>query len=275
MLCEVGAGAAADARGVAEVLRGVGVEGRDPEYIRRTLPALDALVRAYFRPDVRGLDNIPAEGPVLLVGNHSGGLYIADTIVLACAFYRHFGADRRFHQLAHDVAARVPYLGGMRRYGTVPASYENAEAAFALGAAVLVYPGGDYETFRPSWESADIEFDHREGFLRLALGAGVPLVPVVSVGGQETALFLTRGEWLARIKVLPLSFGPPFGLNVLDLPGRLPLPAKITISVLPPIDLTAALGADPDLDAAYDLVTGVMQEELSTLQEERGLPIVG
>ena len=164
------------------------------------------------------------------------------------------------------------------------ASHENAKAAFAADAAVLVYPGGDYETFRPSWQSADITFGRREGFLRLALDTKVPIVPVVSVGGQETALFLTRGERLARllhfdkltrIKVLPISFGPPFGLNVLDLPGRVPLPAKITISVLPPIDLVAKFGDDPDLDEAYDYVTNEMQRELTALQQARTLPILG
>ena len=65
----------------------------DPHYIRTTLPALRAMSRIYFRGEVRGLDNIPAEGPVLLVGNHSGGTLIADTFVFAQAFYDHFGPD--------------------------------------------------------------------------------------------------------------------------------------------------------------------------------------
>jgi 1-acyl-sn-glycerol-3-phosphate acyltransferase len=284
--CEFGAGGVADARGMIEVLQGVGVEGRDPDYIRRTLPLLRAAVSAYFRPEVRGLDNIPDTGPVLLVGNHSGGMLIADTFVFACEFYARFGVERRFHQLAHDVVVRVPYLGGLRRYGTVAASHENAEAAFAEGAAVLVYPGGDYETFRPSWESAEVDFGNRQGFLRLALRAGVPIVPVVALGGQETALFLTRGERMARAlridktlrsRVLPLSIGPPFGLTIFDLPARIPLPAKISISVLPPIDVgeIAGEGSDRNLAAAYDKVIETMQSELNVMQESRSVPILG
>src|SRR5689334_460272 len=54
-------------------------ELRDPEYIERTMPAVRLMSKLYFRADVTGLDNIPAEGPVLLVGNHSGGTWIADT----------------------------------------------------------------------------------------------------------------------------------------------------------------------------------------------------
>jgi 1-acyl-sn-glycerol-3-phosphate acyltransferase len=253
----------------------------DPEHIARTLPVLNPLLSAYFRSEVRGIENVPATGPALLVGNHSGGTVIVDTFLFTFAFYDHFGPDRRFHQLAHDIAARIP---GLRRFGTVVASHENAQRAFGVGAPVLVYPGGDVETFRPSWHSDQVEFAGRKGFVRLALEAGVPIVPVVSIGGQETALFLTRAQHLARalrldrltrIEVLPISIGPPFGINVLDLPGRVPLPAKITIEVLPPIDLKERFGARPDVDEVYEHVTSVMQETLDRLADERTLPIIG
>ena len=120
--------------------------------------------------------------------------------------------------------------------------------------------------------------------MRLALEEGVPIVPVVAVGGQETALFVTRGERaaqllgldrLARIKVLPVSIGPPFGVNLLDLPGRLPLPAKITLEVQDPIDLRKRFGRDPDPDEVYEEVTDEMQETLTDLAEERILPVIG
>ncbi len=264
-------------------LDGNDIDAWDPEYIRRVLPLWRAVMATYFRGEVRGLDNIPDSGPVLLVGNHSGGTLIADTFVFATAFYTKFGPDRRFHQLAHDIAARVPATG-IRRWGTVAASHENARKAFDRGAPVLVYPGGDYETFRPSWRSDRIEFGGRKGFIRLAIERGVPIVPVVAVGGQETALFLTRGQraarltgWakLTRIKVLPVALAPPFGVSVLDLPPRLPLPAKVTIEVLPPIDLVKRFGPNPEHDDVYDDITGDMQAALSELQDERTLPIVG
>jgi 1-acyl-sn-glycerol-3-phosphate acyltransferase len=263
---------------------GDGLDAWDPEYIRHTLPLLHTVFGTYFRGEVRGLENIPADGPSLLVGNHSGGTYIADTFVFAHSFYEHFGPDRRFHQLAHSVAARMPGLGLLRRYGTLVASHDNARRAFGRRAPVLVYPGGDYETFRPSTHSDQIEFGGRRGFVKLALDAGVPIVPVVSIGGQETALFVTRGETaarvtglarLARIKVLPVSIGPPFGINLLDLPGRLPLPAKITIQVMPPVDLRARYGPDPDPAHVYDEMTGEMQDTLDELSDERTLPLVG
>jgi 1-acyl-sn-glycerol-3-phosphate acyltransferase len=264
-------------------LDGDDLDAWNPDYIRRLLPLWRAVMGTYFRGEVRGLENIPAEGPCLLVGNHSGGTLIADTFVFAGEFYAHFGPHRRFHQLAHDIAARVPGTG-INRWGTVAASHDNARKAFDRGAAVLVYPGGDYETYRPSWHSDRIEFGGRKGFVRLALEAGVPIVPVVALGGQETAFFLTRGErvarasrWaeLTRIKVLPVALAPPFGISVLDLPPRLPLPSKITIEVLPPIDLEKQFEPDPDHAEVYEAITGEMQDTLSELQDERSIPVVG
>src|ERR1700754_3739138 len=72
----------------------VPIDSWDPEHIRRTLPWLKAVCRTYSRGEVEGLENIPVGEPSLLVGNHSGGLLIADTFVFSAAFYDHFGPDR-------------------------------------------------------------------------------------------------------------------------------------------------------------------------------------
>src|SRR4051812_19068870 len=256
----------------------------DPEYIRETVPLMKMAFGAYFRGEVRGLDNIPADRPSLLVGNHSGGTYIADTFGFAQKVFEPFGPGRRFHQLAHPVGARMALMGLIRHWGTVEASHDNAKRAFKRGAPVLVYPGGDYETYRPSTHSDQIEFGGRKGWVKLALSEGVPIVPVVAIGGQETAWFVTRGETaarvtglakLARIKVLPVQVAPPFGITVLDLPGRLPLPAKITIQVMEPVDLKERFGPSPDPEEVYEEVTGDMQDTLDELSEERTLPLVG
>jgi 1-acyl-sn-glycerol-3-phosphate acyltransferase len=261
------------------------LEAWDPDYIRKTLPALRLLSDVYHRAEVRDLRNVPRKGPVLLVGNHSGGTLIADTFVFSQAFYDHFGPLRRFHQLAHDLVFKLPGARAtLSRYGTVPASPENMARALELDAALLVYPGGDHETYRPSWESSKIDFAGRTGFVRLALEHRTPIVPVVAIGGQETALFLGQGRRIAdllrldrllRVKVFPAQVGPPYGLTVMDLPGRIPLPAKITVRALPKIDLRKRLGPDPDVDEAYELVTGTMQRALDKLDEERRLPVVG
>jgi 1-acyl-sn-glycerol-3-phosphate acyltransferase len=260
------------------------LDERDPDYIRETLPGLWLLASFYFRADVKGLEKIPAEGPVLLVGNHSGGNVAPDTLVFSLAFATYFGVERRFFQLAHNLVLAMPGLGTLRKYGTVAASHDNARTALETGAALLVYPGGDYEVHRPSWESAKVDFNGRKGWIRLALENDVPVVPLVSIGGQETALFLSRGERLAkllrldkmfRLKVLPISLAIPWGLNVGDMLSHWPLPAKISMRALDPIDIKKEFGANPDHDEVYDEVLGRMQRTLDHLQSERTLPLIG
>ncbi len=125
------------------------LDQRDPDYIREQLPGLWLLASLYFRADVRGLERIPKDGPVLLVGNHSGGNLPPDTFVFTLAFCSYFGVERPFYQLAHNLVVSMPGLGSLRKFGTVAANHENAELALDSGAALLVYPGGDYEVFRP------------------------------------------------------------------------------------------------------------------------------
>jgi 1-acyl-sn-glycerol-3-phosphate acyltransferase len=260
------------------------LDDRDPDYIREHLPGLWLLASLYFRAEARGLGNIPEEGPVLLVGNHSGGNLTPDTGVLTLAFSSYFGVERKFFQLAHNLVLSMPGLSFLRKFGTVAASPENAEKALKSGAALLVYPGGDHEVHRPIWERHKVDFDGRKGWIRLALQQRVPIVPVVSVGGQETSLFLSRGDRLARLlmldkalrlKVLPISLALPWGVNVGDFLGHVPLPAKIVVECLPPIDLREEFGPEPDLNAVYDEVVARMQAALDALASERRLPIVG
>jgi 1-acyl-sn-glycerol-3-phosphate acyltransferase len=275
-------------RGVASQIQrripAADLDERDPDYIRENLPAAWLLSSLWFRGEVRGLGNIPETGPVLLVGNHSGGNMTPDTTVFTLAFCAYFGVERPFYQLAHNLVLSMPGLSFLRKYGTVAASPENAQKALEAGAALLVYPGGDWEVHRPSTDRNRVDFNRRKGFIRLALEHDVPVVPVVSIGGQETALFLSRGDRLARLfgldrmfrlKVLPISVALPWGLNVGDMLGHIPLPAKITVEALPPIYLREEFGDEPDLDEVYDHVTRLMQETLDAMAAERRLPLFG
>ena len=271
-------------RQVARRIPSADLDARDPDYIRERLPGLWLLSSIYFRGEVRGLGNIPEDEPVLLVGNHSGGNLTVDSGVFTLAFCAYFGVERPLYSLAHNLVVSAPGLGFLRRFGVIAASPGNAETALEEGAAVLVYPGGDREVHRPVWERNVVDFGGRKGWIRLALERDVPIVPVVAIGGQETALFLSRGETLARLlrldrtlrlKVLPVSVALPWVLNVGDFLGHLPLPAKITVETLPPIHLREEFGPDPDVDEVYDHVLRLMQETLSALAAERRLPVIG
>jgi 1-acyl-sn-glycerol-3-phosphate acyltransferase len=256
------------------------LEARDPDFIRSQLPLMWLLATAYFRAEVRGLDRVPEDRPVLFVGNHSGGNMTPDSMVFMLAFNTYFGTERAVYALAHALVTSWPGVGTLaKRWGIITAGPEAAKEVLGRGACVLVYPGGDVETHRPWTARHEIRFDGRKGFLRLAAEAGVPIVPVVSVGGQDTFLPLTDGrriaqalrlDKLARLKVLPISLALPWGLNIGDFMGHLPLPVKIRQEILEPIDVVARFGTD--YDAAYDYVTGRMQESLTALAAERILP---
>ncbi|MFT4088716.1 MAG: 1-acyl-sn-glycerol-3-phosphate acyltransferase [Gordonia sp. (in: high G+C Gram-positive bacteria)] len=253
-------------------LRRGDVDDRDPDAIRELLPGLWLIVSAWFRPDVRGLHHIPAKGPALIVGNHTGGIMSPEVLISQLAITAYFGGHRPFYQLAHRMVLNSPLAPILRKFGTVEADPDNGHAVLAEGGLLQVFPGGDYEVFRPSSQSALVDFGGRKGFLRLALKHDVPIVPQVTIGGQETALFLSRGEKLAamlrldktlRLKVLPIVVAAPFGITLPYAPF-LPLPSKIVISYLEPIDLRATYGDDPDLDQVYDDLIATMQDVLTS-----------
>ena len=259
-------------------------EAYDPEFIRENLPAMWLLATLYFRAEVRGFENVP-EAPTLQVGNHSGGITIPDTWIHGLGWYAYFGVERPLRPLVHSTAISMPVIGEfLRKNGCMPASPQNAREALRRGEDVLVYPGGDVETWRPWSKRNEIDFDGRTGFLRLAAEEGVPIVPTVSIGAHETFAVLTDGRDIAkrlgidkklRIKVFPITLGLPFGINLGPMIPHIPFPAKIVIEALPPIEITKKDVSDANIKATYDKVTAVFQKALDKLARERKRPILG
>ena len=264
-------------------------EQRDPDLIRENLPLNWLMATLYFRARVDGLDNIPDVGPALLVGNHSGGNYIPDSFILGMAFATYFGAERPWFALTHSAAMAMPIIGPMlKSFGSIPASRENADEALRRGACVLVYPGGDIETYRPWWKRNEISLAGRKGFIRTALKAEVPIVPVVNIGSHETGIFLSDGQWLTkllgwdrmfRIKATPIQVGLPWGIWFTDFLPRILLPAKIEIRVLPEMNFARtgpeAAADDEYVQECFDEVVRVMQEAHDEMAAKRRWPIIG
>jgi 1-acyl-sn-glycerol-3-phosphate acyltransferase len=256
------------------------LERYDPGLVERLLPFLRLVVKLYFRSEVRGVERIPAEGGVLIVSNHSGGLMPMDVPVLAVAIHDHFGSDRPLVTLAHDMLFTGAIEGRMRRAGFVEANRDNAAAVLADGAVTILFPGGDHDAMRPTRQQGVIDFAGRTGYVRTALEAGVPIVPVVSIGGQEQQWFLSRGELIGRFSPLkgvmrsryaPIAFGFPFGLT-LTFPPNLPLPTKIVTQVLDPVDPAELGDTVEEVDAE---IRRRMQEALTELSRQRRFPVLG
>lgn len=258
----------------------------DPEFAQRVVGILRPVMKRYFRAEVRGSDHIPQAGGVLLVSNHSGGQFSLDVPILAVEYYDTFGYDRPIRTLAHDFLFTGPLADVLQRLGIVRANRQNADEALHSGHVVVVFPGGDYDACRPTSEQNVVDFNGRTGYVRTAIETGVPIVPAVSIGGQENQLYLTRGVGLAqrlgriakaaRLNTIPVSLGLPFGLSLGGLlPPNLPLPTKIVTQILEPIDVTAQFGKNPDIAEVDAYVREVMQRALTELGSERRLPILG
>ena len=258
------------------------LDNRDPEVIDRVCRALIGPGRRYFRSQVRGLDRVPT-GPGLYVGNHSGGMMTVDSFLFCGELYLARGLDDMPYGLGHEVAIQVPGIHQtMVPLGAVRASHDNALRLFERGNKVMVYPGGDVDNQRPFRHRHRIVFGGRTGYVRLALRAGVPVIPVVGAGGHETLIILDDLRWAARLlrtgswlrlNALPVSLSIPWGLTVGPVFPFVPLPARILMEVLEPIHFERSgdeAAADDDyVRQCADRVEGAMQATLSRLAEER------
>jgi len=265
--------------------RGEPLFQRDPAFIRRQLAAV-ARYANLFSPEVRGQENLPASGPVLVVGNHSALMYMPDVWVVALEIIRRRGLEQPAYALVYDLLLGMPAVGPfLRRIGAIPAGGREADLAMEQGALVLVYPGGDREACRP-WVRRDrIDLGGHSGFVRLALRSGVPVVPVVTHGAHHSVVVVARGDRLARalglnrlrINVFPLLVGPPFGLTSILAPP-LPMPAAITVEFLPALEWSrygAGAADDDDVVAGcYEEITHAMQSALDRLRVERRHPVL-
>ncbi len=252
---------------------------RDETFIRRTLPLLGVLYDEYFRCETEFEADIP-DGPCLVVGNHNAMTGIPDMFCHMVAFWRKYSPARIAYGLMHDAPFSFPYAGAwLNASGALAANPINAKKALDLGAAVLVFPGGDVDSCKPFSKRYSIEFAGRRGFVRTAIREGVPIVPVVSVGANHSLFIASDGRFIAealglpsrfRSNVWPIGFALPYGI-VFGLPApHLPPPVKIHTRILKPItfDLPPSAADDPDsVEAACARVVSVMQTTLNELRD--------
>jgi 1-acyl-sn-glycerol-3-phosphate acyltransferase len=258
------------------------VQARDPELVSLLLDLFRIIGKRYFRLRVEGDENVPASGPVLLVGNHNGGLVPTDSFFTALAIHDRYGPGRAMYALAHDFLFEDPVIRGYAtRLGMLRAGHESAKHVFAAGGCVLVYPGSDLETFRTFKDRNKIVLGGRKGFVVLALRERVPIVPIVTAGTHEQIIVLTRGDRLARLlhahewartEVLPLMLALPWGLTPGFVP-YIPLPAQTTVAFGEPISWPELGPEDADnpevLERCYREVETRMQEMLDRLSKDR------
>jgi 1-acyl-sn-glycerol-3-phosphate acyltransferase len=263
------------------------IDSIDWDFCDVMAPLMQSFTNYYFRLEVEGLEQVP-HGPALVVGNHNSGVGFFEALGVGAHWYLNRGRKDIMHGLGHDAVVSTPYLSRIAvRMGIVRASHENANALFAAGRKVMVFPGGNREAFRPYKERHKIAFGDRRGFIRLALKHSVPIIPVVYIGGHEGFFILHDGQFIAKLLKLdrilrtdtwPLMFAMPWGLT-LGPWMHMPLPTKCKTRYLEPISLENYSPEDVDnpqaLDEIYDKVTTAMQIAMDDMATERTLPILG
>ncbi len=225
------------------------LDNRDPELIETLCRWFPQWLFPYFRAEVRGLERIPP-GAGLYVGNHNTGMVSQDSFLFGGAVFLMHGIDDLPYGLGHETAIKVPFIHQIvMPLGAIRASHENAHRLFSAGTKVLVYPGGDLEAMRPFRLRNKIVFGGRDGYIRLALNEGVPIIPVVSAGSHASYIVLSDMKWFARwlrldrllrTEVWPLTLSMPFGLTFGPHPFHIPFPVRILIEVLEPVRLNQA-----------------------------------
>jgi 1-acyl-sn-glycerol-3-phosphate acyltransferase len=247
--------------------------GFDAEITERVFaPLIRPLYRNYWRTEWRDVENVPAEGAVLMVGNHSGTVPI-DALVMKFGLLEQHPAHRHVRLLAADLAFRMPVVGSMaRKMGATLACSEDATRLLESGEWVGVFPEGYKGVGKGFKNRYRLQRFGRGGFVEIALRTGAPIVPVAIVGSEEIYPMIGNAKLLARIGGFPYfpitPLFPWFGPL-----GLIPLPSKWIIRFGEPIH-TRAYGPDAWQDAMLvfeltDKVRDVIQQMLHKNLMER------
>ena len=238
--------------------------GFDAELTERVfLPLLRPFVRTWFRVELRGAENLPEQGPALLVSNHAGALPL-DGMVLHAVVHDEIGRHPRM--LGADLIFATPFSHDLaRKTGTTLACQEDAERLLRAGELVSVFPEGFKGLGKRYADRYKLQRFGRGGFVSAAVRASVPIIPVSIVGSEEIYPLLSRAPVLARALGLPYFPVTPL-FPWLGPLGAVPLPSKWIISVgeaigtdeLPP-------GAADDPMVVFDITDQVRETIQHTL----------
>jgi 1-acyl-sn-glycerol-3-phosphate acyltransferase len=228
-------------------------------------PLARFLHEKWFRVDWIGLENVPAEGPALLVSNHAGTVPV-DAVIMKFGVLDRHPAHRHVRLLAADLAFRLPFIAPLaRKSGNTLAGEEDSFRLLRNGELLGVFPEGYKGVGKHYRDRYKLQRFGRGGFIEVALRARVPIVPVSIVGAEEIYPKIGDIRPLARIMGAPYFPVTPF-FPWLGPLGLIPLPSKWIIEFGEPIR-TEEFAEDAWQDALFvfqqtDHVRDVIQQTL-------------
>jgi 1-acyl-sn-glycerol-3-phosphate acyltransferase len=200
----------------------------DMAFVERWAPLIEAL-SVYFRPTCHGLENIPLDGPALLVGNH--GLFGFDGFFIAEAVYRATG--RVVRGLGEHMLFAVPGLREvLRKIGALDGTPGVALNFLRAGHLVNTYPGGARDALKERDSLYRLHWENSYGFVKVALRARVPVILHMGIGIDDTWRIIGRIRWTGRVLK-----NPRYEIPLLLGWGPVPRPVKFTYYVSEPIPL--------------------------------------
>jgi 1-acyl-sn-glycerol-3-phosphate acyltransferase len=220
---------------------GVDPFGFDLDYAVAAIAPLLWLYKRYFRVELHGVERVPAEGPVMLVANHSGQLPF-DAAMIGLALLVDRDPPRVVRTLLERWVPTLPFYSTlMARLGQVVGTPDNCRRLLAAGEAILVFPEGVRGLNKPFTEAYRLQKFGR-GFMRLALEGSVPIVPVGVVGAEEQSPAIANLDGLARLLSMP-------ALPLTPTLVPFPLPARHRLWFGEPLRFEGSPEAeDPEID---------------------------
>lgn len=238
--------------------------GYNPDALKYVLPAAAFLYRDYFRVEVHGIENVPEDGRVLLIANHSGQIPI-DGFMIGTSLVLDADPPRVIRSMVERWTATLPFVSWLfPRLGQIVGTPENCRALFDREEAILVFPEG-VRGVNKTWSHRYQLAEFGLGFMRLALEGEVPIVPVGVVGAEEQIISLYNAKRLGAMLGMPaLPIGPGTLLGPL---GMIPMPVKYHLHFGEPMTFS---GSPDDENAVIEDKVEQVKDAIRALLE-RGL----
>ncbi len=248
--------------------------GRSERVFDMVQPLLDFYYRYWFRVEQEGVENVPAKGGALLVSNHSGALPPDAPMIMQAIHHEHH-SPRPVYMLAEHWFKGYPGVSMFtNKLGVVPAHPANAQRLLADESRLaLVFPEGQKATRKLYWQRYHLRRFGRGGFVRTAIRAGVPIVPIAVVGAEDAMPIFAHLPLMQKLTGLiyfPVNHAfPHFGLAA----AGMYMPAKFKIRFLEPVDLSRYGAEDAEdlslVQALAEEIRARIQREVDSLVESR------
>lgn len=248
--------------------------GRSERVVSLFEPLLNFYYRYWFRVETEGIENVPASGGALLVANHSGALP-PDAPMVMQAIRNEHSEPRPLYMFGEHWFKGYPGVGMLvNKLGLIPAHRDNAQRLLNQeGRLAIVFPEGQKGTRKVYWQRYRLRRFGRGGFVRSAIRARVPIVPIALVGGEEAMpifAHLRLFQKLSGLIYFPLNHAfPHFGLAA----ALMYMPAKFRIRFLEPVrtdELPVELADDPaEVQAIAERIRARIQIELDEMVAAR------